>query len=237
MSPALKEALGCGPSEPWGHPPAGGPASAARPQGLARPRTPGTVSSFPWPQRPAGQDRSRESTAPKTQGNVSEAENSSGNLPRDTGFEPLMCLQSLGGLREQAGILGPGRSAPSSAPWSFPGGGLPAVFTGTLAAGPQRERPELEAGHLGRLPKVHVPVGLWPQRADRDVKVADGAFFGRKGSCAAGKPTREGKHHALCASKQRDAGLQWGPHTYSLAPRAGPVPATGPSPCSLGSLP
>lgn len=130
--------------------------------------------------------------------------------------------------------LGPGRSAPSSAPWRLSGSGLPAVFT--LAPGSWPVAGEARAGGWPSWKAAEGPcacLGLWPQRADRDVKVADGAFFGRKGSFAAGKP--EGKVNIMLSvppNKEMLGSSGGGPH---LRPR----PQGWPSPChqSISLLP
>lgn len=56
------------------------------------------------------------------------------------------------------------------------------------------------------------------------MKVADGAFFGRKGSRATGKPKRKAN---IMLSVHRNKGMLGcsggGAHTYGLTPRAGPA--------------
>ena len=59
------------------------------------------------------------------------------------------------------------------------------------------------------------------------MKVADGAFFGRKGSLATGKP--EGKANIMFSVRPNkgmlgSSGGVGGAHTYGLTPRAGPAP-------------
>lgn len=130
-----------------------------RPQGLARPPDPRNGQQFSVAPAPSRAGQVRKSTAPKTQGSVSEAENSSGNLPRDHRVRPLMCLQSPGGLEgSRQGFWVLGGQHPALPHGDFQAVGSLLYLPRHLAAGPQRERPELEAGHLGRLPKVRVPV-------------------------------------------------------------------------------
>ena len=164
------------------------------PQGSARSPDPRNGQQFSTAAAPSRAGQVRKSTAPKTQGSVSEAENSSGNLPR--GHRVGCAFSALGGLRGTGSDSGSWAVSTHSAPWRLSGGGLPAVFT--PAPGNWPAAGEARAGGWPSWKAAEGPcarLGLWPRRADGDVKVADGAFFGRKGSCAAGKP--KGKANML----------------------------------------
>ena len=208
------------------------------PQGSARSLDPRNGQQFSTAAAPSRAGQVRKSTAPKTQGSVSEAENSSGNLPR--GHRVGCAFSALGGLRGAGSDSGSWAVSTHSAPWRLSGGGLPAVFT--PAPGNWPAAGEARAGGWPSWKAAEGPcarLGLWPRRADGDVKVADGAFFGRKGSCDAGKP--EGKANMLSMPPNKGMlGSSGGGGAQHLRPHpqgcpSPPVPLPAPWGASLES--
>lgn len=193
------------------------------------------VSSFPQPQHP-GQDRSGNRQPRWHRGVFLRLKIVLETCQGATGLDAPSVPWGVGG---QAVALGPRRLAPSSAPWRLSGGGVPAVFTPAPGSWPAAG--EARAGGWPSWKAAEGPcarLGLWPRRADGDVKVADGAFFGRKGSHATGKP--EGKANIMISVHPNkgmlgSSGGVGGPTPMASPPGLAQPPC--PSSCSLGSLP